>query len=140
MKKTKPHTKLKSAKTKTKNLFSPKGMRDIINEEYYSFQGFFEKAQEVAVYYGFKPIQTPILEYEDVFTRGVGEGTDIIDKEMYTLKTKGGDHLAMRPEFTAGLVRAYLEHGMQTLPQPVLLYKYGQVFRHDNPQKGRYRE
>ncbi len=119
---------------------SPKGMRDILDKEYYSFQGFFEKAQEVAVYYGFKPIETPILEYVDIFERGVGEGTDIIDKEMYTLKTKGGDHLALRPEFTAGLMRAYIEDGMQSLPQPVLLYKYGPVFRHDNPQKGRYRE
>ncbi|MFA5751194.1 MAG: histidine--tRNA ligase [Candidatus Paceibacterota bacterium] len=123
-----------------KMISSPKGMRDIMNDEYYSFQGFFEKAQEVAIYYGFKPIQTPILEYANVFERGVGEGTDIIEKEMYSLKTKGGDHLAMRPEFTAGLMRAYIEHGMQTLPQPVLLYKYGPVFRHDNPQKGRYRE
>ena len=123
-----------------RELSSPKGMRDLLNEEYYSFQGFFEKAQEVAVYYGFKPIQTPILEYVDIFERGVGKGTDIVDKEMYTLKTKGGDHLAMRPEFTAGLMRAYIEHGMQTMPQPVMLYKYGPVFRHDNPQKGRYRE
>lgn len=127
-------------KSSKKEISSPKGMRDIMDKEYYSFQGFFEKAQEVAVYYGFKPIQTPVLEYVDIFERGVGEGTDIIDKEMYTLKTKGGDHLALRPEFTAGLMRAYIEDGMQTLPQPVLLYKYGPVFRHDNPQKGRYRE
>ncbi|HEU0085784.1 MAG TPA: histidine--tRNA ligase [Candidatus Paceibacterota bacterium] len=130
----------KTAKKEKKELSTPKGMRDIMNEDYYCFQGFFEKAQEVAVYYGFKPIQTPTLEHADVFTRGVGEGTDIVDKEMYTLKTKGGDHLAMRPEFTAGLMRAYIEHGMQTLPQPVLMYKFGSVFRHDNPQKGRYRE
>lgn len=131
----------KSSREKDKKEFTtPRGMRDILNEEYYSFQGFFEKAQEVAVYYGFKPIQTPVLESVGVFERGVGEGTDIVDKEMYTLKTKGGDHLALRPEFTAGLMRAYIEHGMQTLPQPVMLYKYGPVFRHDNPQKGRYRE
>lgn len=119
---------------------SPKGMRDIIGDDYYRFQGLFEKAQEVAMYYGFTPIETPILEHEDTFTSAVGVGTDIIDKEMYTLKTKGGDHLAMRPEHTAGLMRAYIEHGMQTLPQPVLLYHAGPVFRHDNPQKGRYRQ
>lgn len=128
------------AKNKKEVLSSPRGMRDIFSEEFYHFQGFFEKAQEVAVYYGFSPIQTPILEHEDVFTSGVGVGTDIIDKEMYTLKTKGGDHLAMRPEGTAGVIRAYIEHGMQTLPQPVMLYYSGPFFRHDKPQKGRYRQ
>ena len=130
----------KNIKNKNQEVASPKGMRDLMNEEYYSFQGFFEKAQEVAVYYGFKPIDTPILEHEEIFTSGVGVGTDIIDKEMYTLKTKGGDHLALRPEHTAPLVRAYIEHGMQTLPQPVMLYQYGPVFRHDKPQRGRYRQ
>lgn len=119
---------------------SIKGMRDIIDEQYYHFQGFFEKAQEIAVYYGFKPIETPVVEQEGVFTSSIGEGTDIIDKEMYTLKTKGGDHLALRPEHTAGLMRSYIEHGMQSLPQPLLFYSYGPTFRHDNPQKGRYRQ
>jgi histidyl-tRNA synthetase len=137
MKKTKTN---KQKKGKMKELISPKGMRDILNEEYYSFQGFFEKAQEIAVYYGFKPIETPILEYERVFTSGIGEGTDIVDKEMYTLKTKGEDILALRPEHTASLMRAYIEHGMQTIPQPVMYYQYGPTFRHDNPQRGRYRQ
>lgn len=130
----------KESKKKVKNLSTPKGMRDIINEEYYNFQGFFEKAQEVAVYYGFKPIETPILEQMEVFTSGIGEGTDIVDKEMYTLKTKGGDHLALRPEHTASLMRSYIEKGMQNMPQPVMFYQYGPVFRHDNPQRGRYRQ
>ena len=134
------------SKTKTKEnvkgkeISSPKGMRDIMNEEFYAFQGFFEKAQEVAVYYGFRPIDTPMLEHERIFTSGIGEGTDIIDKEMYTLKTKGGDHLALRPEHTASLMRSYIEHGMQTQPQPVMFYQYGPTFRHDNPQRGRYRQ
>lgn len=119
---------------------SPKGMRDIIGDDYYKFQGFFEKAQEVAVYYGFKPIETPILEHEATFTTAVGEGTDIVDKEMYTLKTKGGDHFAMRPEGTAGVMRSYIENGMQNMPQPVMLYYYGPMFRHDKPQRGRYRQ
>jgi histidyl-tRNA synthetase len=119
---------------------SVKGMRDIVDDQYYQFQGLFEKAQEIAVYYGFKPIETPIVEHESVFTSSIGAGTDIIDKEMYTLKTKGGDHLALRPEHTAGLIRSYIEHGMQALPQPILMYSYGPVFRHDNPQKGRYRQ
>lgn len=130
----------KTPKTKVKDIASPKGMRDLMNEEYYAFQGFFEKAQEVAVYYGFKPISTHIIENEEIFTSSIGEGTDIIDKEMYTLKTKGGDHLALLPEHTAPVMRAYIEHGMQSMPQPVMLYHYGPVFRHDKPQRGRYRQ
>lgn len=121
-------------------LQSLKGMDDLIDETYYAHQGLFEKAQEVAMYYGFKPIETPILEHEEVFVSAIGEGTDIIDKEMYTFRTKGGDKLAMRPEYTAGVMRAYLEHGMQTLPQPVMFYSYGQTFRHDKPQRGRWRQ
>lgn len=121
-------------------LAAPKGMHDIIGDDYYHYQGFFEKAQEIAIYYGFKPIATPILEYEDIFTTSLGVGTDAVDKEMYNLKTKGGDHLALRPEGTAGIMRAYIEHGMQSLPQPVLLYYQGSFFRHDKPQRGRYRE
>ncbi len=119
---------------------SPKGMRDLIGEEYYAYQGFMEKAAEVAIYYGFTPIETPILEQEDVFVRGIGVGTDAVDKELYSLRTKGGDHLALRPEYTAGVMRAYLEHGMQAQPQPVMLYSSGNLYRHDKPQRGRYRE
>jgi histidyl-tRNA synthetase len=133
-------SKLKNKKNTKLSLSTVKGMRDIIGDTYYQFQGFFEKAQEVAVYYGFKPIETPIVEQENVFTSSIGIGTDIVDKEMYVLKTKGGDHLALRPEHTAGIVRSYIENGMQSLPQPVFLYSYGPVFRHDNPQKGRYRQ
>ncbi len=119
---------------------SLKGMFDLFDEEYYAYQGLFERAQEVAVYYGFKPIETPLLEKEDVFISAIGEGTDVIDKEMYTFKSKGGERLALRPEYTASVMRAYLEHGMQSLPQPVMLYSYGQLFRHENPQKGRLRQ
>lgn len=126
--------------TKKEAPVSLKGMNDLLEDEYYAFQGLFEKAQEVAVYYGFKPIETPVLEREEVFVSAIGEGTDIIDKEMYTFRSKGGERLAVRPEYTASVMRAYLEHGMQTLPQPVLLYSYGPTFRHDNPQRGRWRQ
>ncbi|MBI2047900.1 MAG: histidine--tRNA ligase [Parcubacteria group bacterium] len=130
-----------SAKSKRKGSFTtPKGMRDISREEFFAYQGFFEKAAEIALYYGFKPIETPILEKEEVFKSGVGTDTDIVGKEMYTLKTKGGDRLALRPEGTAGIMRAYLEHGMHTLPQPVMLYYHGPFFRHEKPQRGRTRE
>jgi len=119
---------------------SPKGMRDIMGEEYYRYQGLFEKAQEIAVYYGFQPIDTPILEDRELFERGVGEHTDIVEKEMYSLRTRGGDHLVMRPEGTAAVMRAYIEHGLHSEPQPVMLYYGGSFFRHENPQRGRFRE
>ena len=125
---------------KKESLTAPKGMRDIRGNDYYKFQGLFEKAQEVAIYYGFKPIELPVLEKTEVFTSGVGVGTDIVEKEMYNLRTKGGDHLTLRPEGTAGVMRAYIEHGMQSEPQPVMLYYYGPFFRHDKPQRGRYRQ
>jgi len=117
---------------------TPKGMRDLLGDELFSYQGFFEKAAEVAIYYGFRPIETPILEDQRVFTTGLGGGTDVVDKEMYQVKTKGGDLLAMRPETTAATMRSYIQNGMQSLPQPVSLYSYGPVFRHDKPQRGRY--
>lgn len=119
---------------------SLKGMHDLLDDTYYAYQGLFEKAQEIAVYYGFKPIETPVLEREDVFISAIGEGTDVVDKEMYTFRSKGGERLALRPEYTAAIMRAYLEHGMQNLPQPVMLYSYGQIYRHENPQKGRLRQ
>jgi len=115
-------------------------MRDITGDAFYALQGFFEKAAEIAVYYGFKPIYTPVLEKEELYARGVGEATDIVEKELYTLKTKGGDALVARPEGTAGVMRAYIEAGMHTEPQPVMLYYFGPFFRHDKPQRGRYRE
>ncbi len=118
----------------------PRGMRDIIGEDYYAQQGFSEKAAEIAMYYGFTPIETPVLEFESLFTSGVGVGTDIVDKEMYTLKTRGGDHLALRSEGTAPIMRAYFENGLQSQPQPVMLYYHGPFFRHDRPQRGRYRQ
>ena len=116
-------TQKQTPKKNNDSISAPKGMRDIRDAEYYEFQGFFEKAQEVSMYFGFKPIETPILEHAHTYTTTIGEGTDIVDKEMYTLKTKGGDHLAMRPEHTAGTMRAYIEQGMQSEPQPVMLYQ-----------------
>ncbi len=115
-------------------------MRDLLTRDYYFYQGFFEKASEVAIYYGFKPIETPLLEETRLYTSGVGVGTDIVEKEMYNVKTKGGTQLTLRPEGTAGIVRAYIENGMQTFPQPVMLYYYGTFYRYERPQKGRLRE
>lgn len=134
-----PKSKKESTSTAIK-LSSVKGMHDIMEEKFYDMQGFFEKAQEVAEYYGFSPINTPALEHEEIFARGLGDGTDIVDKEMYNFSTKGRDKVVMRPEGTAAIMRSYIEHGMQALPQPVMLYYSGPFFRHDKPQKGRYRQ
>ena len=117
-----------------------KGMHDLFGDEYYGYQGLIEKASETAIYYGFRPIDTPILEFADLFQKGIGLNTDIVEKELYTLRTRGGDHLALRPEYTAPIMRAYFERGLQAEPQPVMLYAAGPLFRHNNPQRGRSRE
>ncbi len=93
---------------------------------------------------GYRRIDTPMFENRAIFERGIGEHTDIVEKELYLVSAKqhtGDDvEFALRPEFTAGICRSYIEHGMQQLPQPVELYAIGQCFRHDRPQKGRYRQ
>ncbi len=115
-------------------------MHDILPEEQKYFQKIYETVSDIVSFYGFKKIDTPILEEAELFSKGIGLSTDIVEKQMYTLKTKGGDFLALRPEFTAGIVRAYIEHGMFTLPQPLKLYTFGPVFRAERPQAGRYRQ
>ena len=119
---------------------APKGMRDILPEDQKYFRYIQKKSDQLLEYYGFERIDTPILEFADLFYRSVGETSDIIEKEIYTLKTKGGDVLALRPENTAGVVRAYIENGMNVRPHPVKLSYWGPMFRHDQPQHGRYRQ
>jgi histidyl-tRNA synthetase len=89
---------------------------------------------------GFQRIDTPVFEATEVFARGIGEGTDVVDKEMYTFTDKGGRDLTLRPEFTAGVVRAYIENGLHVEVQPQKLYSWGPTFRYDRPQAGRYRQ
>ena len=113
---------MKKADSTPHELASVKGLRDLVGEDCFAYQGLVEKASEIALYYGFTPIETPILEHEDLFARGIGQATDIVSKEMYTLRTRGGDLLALRPEFTAPMMRAYVEHGFQSWPQPVMLF------------------
>jgi histidyl-tRNA synthetase len=119
---------------------TPKGMHDILKENWEYFNRIFEVVESFANFYNFERIETPVLEEEELFTRGIGLATDIVQKEMFTLKTKGGDHLALRPEGTAPVVRAYIQHGMQTLPQPVKLWYFSQFFRYEHPQAGRFRQ
>lgn len=127
-------------KTKTQSLQAPRGMHDILPADQPYWQFILKRAKVLLEDYGFERIDTPIVEMASLFVRTVGEDTDIVEKEMYTFKTKGGDILALRPEFTAGICRAYIEHGMHVLPHPIQLWSYGPLFRHDNPQAGRFRQ
>jgi histidyl-tRNA synthetase len=99
-------------------------------------------AEELAARYGYRPIETPLFEQAAVFERGIGEVTDVIEKELFLLapREEDGERWALRPEPTAGIVRAYVQHGMKTWPQPVKLTMTGPMFRYDRPQAGRYRE
>ena len=115
-------------------------MHDILPEDQQYYQKIYSTASEIADFYGFQKIDTPILEDAELFSRGVGLTTDIVEKQMYTLKTRGGDYLALRPEFTAAFSRAYMEHGMFNLPQPVKLFTFGPLFRYERPQLGRFRQ
>ncbi|MDD4661933.1 MAG: histidine--tRNA ligase [Candidatus Pacebacteria bacterium] len=116
------------------------GMHDVFGREQIFYDRVEEAAKKIASFYSFQKISTPILEDQDLFIRSVGESTDIVEKEMFTLKTKGKDLLVLRPEGTAPVFRAYLENGMQSLPQPVKLWYYGPFFRYERPQAGRYRQ
>ena len=115
-------------------------MHDLLADEYILYQNVFDKAEEIASYYGFKPIQTPHLESVELFTATVGATSDIVEKQMYYIKSDSDNNLVLRPEGTAPVMRAYIEHGLHTLPQPVMLWYKGSFFRHENPQKGRFRE
>lgn len=119
---------------------APRGTQDILPADRPYWRYVTEQMHAVAALFGFQQIDTPIFEETGLFVRGVGEGTDIVDKEMYSFQDKGGDDLTLRPEFTAGVMRAFIEHGMHVLPRPVKLYSIGPIFRHDRPAAGRYRQ
>ena len=104
------------------------------------WQLFEEKVREVCSLFGYNEIRTPIFEHTELFQRGVGEVTDIVAKEMYTFLDRGKRSLTLRPEGTASVARAYLEHKMQGEAQPIKVYYLGPMFRYDRPQAGRYRQ
>jgi len=116
------------------------GMHDILPEDQIYFKRLQKVVESVAGSYTFEKIETPILEDVEVFSKAVGEDTDIVGKEMYTFRTKGGDMVCLRPEGTAPVMRSYIEHGMHNLPQPVKLWYLGPFFRYERPQAGRFRQ
>ena len=119
---------------------APKGTRDLLPPATAVWARVEETARRVFALYGYGEIRTPLFEETELFARGVGETTDIVGKQMYSFLDKGGRSLTLRPESTAAVCSAYVEHGMQSLPQPVRLFYLGPHFRYERPQKGRYRQ
>ncbi|MGI6468841.1 MAG: histidine--tRNA ligase [Syntrophomonadaceae bacterium] len=119
---------------------APRGTYDIMPPVSRSWQVLEERLKEVARLYGYQEIRTPLFEYTELFERGVGEGTDIVSKEMYTFYDKSGRSLTLRPEMTASCARALIEHSAHTGLLPIKWFYYGPMFRYDRPQSGRYRQ
>ena len=117
---------------------APRGTRDLLPTETAGWTRLERLAADLAARYGYQRIETPLFELTDVFERGIGEVTDVVEKELFRLapRTEDGESWALRPEPTAGIVRAYVQHGMQTWPQPVKLTQTGPMFRYDRPQAG----
>ncbi|HLF72294.1 MAG TPA: histidine--tRNA ligase, partial [Dehalococcoidia bacterium] len=118
---------------------APRGADDILPEDQPYWRWLQSTATRVAESFGYGQIETPVFEHAGVFLRPGAEGTDIVDKEVYRFEDRGGDDLVLRPEGTASICRAYLEHGMASRPQPVRLFYFVPIFRYDRPQAGRYR-
>jgi histidyl-tRNA synthetase len=121
---------------------APRGTHDLLPPERAAFQRLEGLAADLTRRYGYRPLETPMFEQTAVFERGIGEVTDVVEKELFRLAPRGeeSESWALRPEPTAGIVRAYIQHGMQTWPQPVKLTMTGPMFRYDRPQAGRYRQ
>lgn len=117
-----------------------RGMRDLLPQDAPHWRRVTDLAQTISEQYGYERIETPIIEDTTLFVRGVGRATDVVEKELYSWDTPGGEHVSLRPENTASIVRAYIQHGMLNQPQPVKLWYLGPMFRHDRPQAGRFRE
>ncbi|HBC7306964.1 TPA: histidine--tRNA ligase [Staphylococcus aureus] len=119
----------------------PRGTQDILPEDSKKWRYIENQLDELMTFYNYKEIRTPIFESTDLFARGVGDSTDVVQKEMYTFKDKGDRSITLRPEGTAAVVRSYIEHKMQGNPnQPIKLYYNGPMFRYERKQKGRYRQ
>ena len=122
------------------DLKAPRGMHDLLPEDEALWRFVRDTAERVARLFDYRLISTPIVEDGRVFLRTVGDESDIVSKEMYLFEDRGGGRRALRPEGTAAVCRAYLEHGMASRPQPVRLAYFGPMFRYDRPQAGRYRQ
>ena len=118
----------------------PKGTKDVVPQEVYKWQYVEKLAQDCLKNRNFKEVRTPTFEHTDLFVRGVGEGSDIVNKEMYTFLDKGERSITLKPEGTASIVRALIENGMDNEAMPLKLYMLTPCFRYERPQAGRLRE
>lgn len=118
----------------------PKGTKDVLPADSYKWQYVEEKARQVARLYGLREIRTPVFEYTELFSRGVGETTDVVTKEMYTFLDKGNRSVTLKPEGTAGVARSFIENGLYGTPMPLKMYYIIPAFRYERPQAGRLRE
>jgi histidyl-tRNA synthetase len=119
---------------------APRGTHDVLPAEQPRWRQATEEIERLCALYGYRRIQTPVFEDTELFARTSGAGSDVVQKEMYTFDDRGGRSLTLRPEGTAPIVRAYLEHGLQREPQPQKLYTIATMYRYAAPQRGRYRE
>ncbi|MBF8266525.1 MAG: hisS [Dehalococcoidia bacterium] len=119
---------------------APRGTADVLPEEQGYWRYIEARARALGQRFGYQRLDTPVFEQTALFVRGVGQGTDIVEKEMYSFLDRGGDSMTLRPEGTAPVCRAYLEHGMHNQPQPVRLYYFSPAFRYERPQAGRFRQ
>ncbi len=125
------------------SLRAPRGTRDLLPDDRAAFGRLERIARDLAARYGYRDMETPLFEQAAVFERGIGTATDVVEKELFRVLPSRGEEReawALRPEATAGICRAYVEHGMQTWPQPVRLSLAGPMFRYDRPQAGRFRQ
>lgn len=121
-------------------IIAPKGTKDVTPSEAFKWHFVEDTIKERADIYGYREIRTPTFEYTELFQRGVGDTTDVVQKEMYTFTDKGGRSLTLKPEGTAGAVRSFVEHGLYNSALPLKAYYFTPVFRYERPQAGRYRE
>lgn len=119
---------------------APKGTKDILPRDVYLWHHIEDAARKTAEAYAFKEIRTPVFEHTELFVRGVGDTTDIVNKEMYTFLDKGGRSITLRPEGTAGVARAFIENGLMSEALPAKMYYFISAFRYERPQAGRLRE
>lgn len=121
-------------------IIAPKGTKDVTPSEAFKWHFVEDTIKERADIYGYREMRTPTFEYTELFQRGVGDTTDVVQKEMYTFTDKGGRSLTLKPEGTAGAVRSFVEHGLYNSALPLKAYYFTPVFRYERPQAGRYRE
>lgn len=134
------HKNLSKEGKQMESIKAPRGTRDVLAAESWKWERVLGVCRDVARDFGYGEVLLPIFEHTELFSRGIGDTTDIVEKEMYTFTDKGGRSITLRPELTASVMRCYLEHDMRHMAQPQKIWGWGPMFRYERPQKGRYRQ